>query len=336
MSAAALPDLSRFGSALILKPSSLGDIVHTLPAVRLLKRAFPKLHLRWLSNPEWMPLLEHNTDLDEVIPFPRGRFRGPFSLPALFRWVREFNHSPRQLPEAALDFQGLFRTALLGVLRGAEPVIGLSDARECAPFFYRHVVPVVASTHAVDRYLEVPGAFGVCTDPDQIEFPLPWGDAPAISLPAEFILLHPFARGRGKSLTHEALESLCASLAPRPVVVAGRTHQANPCSGSHVISLVNQTSLAQLVWLTRQARVCISVDSGPMHIAAAVQPSRTLSIHTWSDPRKVGPYNVLAWVWKAGRIAHRCDFSDEEAVNSSTFGPADARRVADFVLQSFF
>jgi ADP-heptose:LPS heptosyltransferase len=57
----------------------------------------------------------------------------------------------------------------------------------------------------------------------------------------------------------------------------------------------------QLIRLIRVARFVISVDSGPMHIAAAVN-DRLLSIHTWTNPRRVGPYNTDAWIWKDGKI----------------------------------
>ncbi len=333
MSGASGVDLARFGSALILKPSSLGDIVLTLPAVSCIKRAFPHLQLRWLCNEEWMPLLEGNSHLAGVIPFPRSRFRGPLALPALVRWVCQFNRMPREKPEIALDFQGLLRSALLGVLRGAQPVMGLSDAREGANFFHKHVVKLKSETHAADRYLELARELGAVVDEEALDWPLPQGVSPAGEIPDDFILLHPYSRGEGKSLEREALQALCDSLAPNIVILAGRVSDPPSITGSHVRSLLNETSIAQLIWLLRRARVIVSVDSGPMHIAAALQPARTLGIHTWSDPRFVGPYDRRALVWKAGRIAHREDFSDAEAASASSFAASNARRLADTVLQ---
>jgi ADP-heptose:LPS heptosyltransferase len=66
-----------------------------------------------------------------------------------------------------------------------------------------------------------------------------------------------------------------------------------------------------------------------MHIAAAVN-DRTLGLYTWSDPRKVGPYNPKAWAWKAGRIAHRPDFTSEEAGTDAEITPDVAKQIADF------
>lgn len=329
-----LIDLRQFASALIIKPSSLGDIVHTLPAVHSIKAAFPHLQLRWLCNTEWMPLLDGNRDLEAVIEFPRKQFHGISALPSLFQWSRELNSQARNLPEVALDFQGLLRSALLGVARGAEPLIGLSDAREGAGKLYRHTVQVNAGDHAVDRYLEMPRALGAAVT--GIEFNLPEGRAPKdVIVPNDAVLIHPYSRGAGKSLPHEVVQTLCDCLAPNPVVVVGRSKDARPLTGGHVLSLVNTTDLHELIWLIRRARGVVSVDSGPMHIASALA-RQTLGIHTWSNPQKVGPYLPASRVWKAGRICHRNELDEAEATSSQHFEMSDARRMADFVLREWF
>ena len=329
-----LVDLNQFASALIIKPSSLGDIVHTLPVVSAIKRAFPHLAMRWLCNTEWMPLLQGNPDLTSVIEFPRRRFHGLSALPGLFQWSRELNAEVRELPEVTLDFQGLLRSALLGVARGSDPLIGLSDAREGAGKLYRHTVAVNPDDHAVDRYLAMARALGA--EVENLCFNLPDGESPKnATVSDDFILVHPYSRGAGKSLRHEVIQSLCDCLAPNHVVLVGRSDDAKTVSGTHVVSLVNATSLSELVWLARHARGVISVDSGPIHIASAVA-RRCLGIHTWSNPRKVGPYLPNSVVWKAGRIAARTDFSDSEVATTQSFDMSDARRMADYVLQEWF
>jgi len=112
--------------------------------------------------------------------------------------------------------------------------------------------------------------------------------------------LHPFARGNGKSLSNRVIEELCQAFAPTRVVVVGQSRQKLD-TPANCIELTNQTSLLQLIRLIRIARFIISVDSGPMHIAAAVN-APLLSIHTWTDPRRVGPYNPDAWIWKNAKI----------------------------------
>lgn len=336
MTARPIVDLAVFKSALVVKPSSLGDIVHTLPAAHFIKRAFPDLRLRWLCNPEWMPLLEGNPDLHEVIPFPRKEFRGLAGLAKFFLWARRLNAAERELPEITLDFQGLLRSAIVSIARGSDPVIGLSDAREGACSLYRETVPVDRRSHAVDRYLTLVRALGVPAPADEVDFLLPQGVAPdGLKLPAKFIVLHPFSRGRGKSLSTTCIQALCDCLAPRPIVIVGQCEQAETFAGPHVTSLLNRTSLSELIWILRHSHGCVSVDSGPMHIAAAVQP-RTLGIHTWSDPRRVGPYPASAVVWKAGRIAHRSQFTDAEAAEDRQVETGDSRRIADYVIREWY
>ena len=326
-----LPSLRDFRSALIVKPSSLGDIVHTLPAVHALRQAHPHLKLRWLANTEWTPLIQGSPLIDEVIPFPRKQFRGLAGLLRFWNWRRGWMQMPREQPEIVLDFQGLLRSGVVSSWRGSRTVVGLSDAREGAGWFYQHTVPVDAGAHAVDRYLEMPRAFGISIGPEDIAFPLAEGSAPtkAVLDWKNSLVVHPWSRGEGKSLSDEALEALCAALAPLPVILVGMHAGARIPQAAHVTDLSHQTSLQELVWVMRQARGVISVDSGPMHIAAAVNP-RVLGLHTWSDPRKVGPYPAQAQVWKAGVIAPRGELTPEQCVDTRMISPADARAMGEW------
>ena len=176
----------------------------------------------------------------------------------------------------------------------------------------------------MQRYLKLVADLGVSVE-GALEFPLPMGDRP-LALPKGgcpqasgltsagedrqeacpppgspgFLLLHPFSRGHDKSLAQEDLESLCVQLQPIPVVVVGRS-ELKLNLPENCISLLNQTSISELIWLIRHADFTLSVDSGPMHIAAAMT-GRLLGIHTWTDPRIVGPCHPEAWVWKNGAL----------------------------------
>jgi ADP-heptose:LPS heptosyltransferase len=326
----ALPDLQNFASALIVKPSSLGDIVHTLPAVHAIKAAHPHLKLRWIAKPEWLPLIEGSPDVDEAVPFPQKDFRGLRGAAKALRWGVQWNTARREVPEVVLDFQGLLRSGMISAARGSRPILGLSDAREGALRFYDQVIPVDANAHAVDRYLAMVRALGI--EPASVEFPLPDGSPVEQALPEDFVLVHPYSRGSGKSLGSNELQVLCECLSTMPVVVVGVSAEAPAVRGAHVTDLTNQTTLLQLIWLMRRAKQIISVDSGPMHIGAAVN-EHTLGIHIWSDPRKVGPYGAKARVWKSGRIAHRTELTAEECESDHSFTEGDARRLADYLLK---
>ena len=288
---------------MIIKPSSLGDIVHTLPAVALVADAHPEAEITWVINPEFAPLLRGNPDVDHIHIFPRGEFRGLGAATSLRPWLKI---TKKLQPDVALDFQGLLRSALIAKMSGAKEIYGMSDAREGARFFYKRTAKVNRREHAVERYLKLAELAGAHIG-DALRCPLPTGDTlPRFDEFPPFILLHPFARGNGKSLTNRVIEEICVAFGPTRVVVVGKTNRAIDVA-ENCVELTNQTSLLQLVRLIRVARFIISVDSGPMHIAAAVN-APLLSIHTWTDPRRIGPYNPDAWVWKNGKIMRVSEF----------------------------
>jgi heptosyltransferase I len=312
-------------SVLVIKPSSLGDIVHTLPAVHFLKTTFRDADFYWIANSEWMPLLQDNADLKTVIPFPRSRFRGASGIVEFVRWCSEISHLK---PDLVLDFQGLIRSAWIARSAKGRRILGLSDAREAAGYHYHERVDVDASHHAVDRYVQLARFAGADTSGPAC-FPLPRGRAiPSLELPDRFLVLHPFARGIAKSLTSEEIFEFTRLLAPHPIFIVGQSDEYFAVS-RNAISLVNQTDLLQLIWLLRGASFIISVDSGPMHIAAAITPD-LLSIHTWTDPRLVGPYNPDAWIWKNQRIEQVRAIADEVRSKRSR-GRPNLFQIAKFV-----
>jgi ADP-heptose:LPS heptosyltransferase len=289
-------------SILIIKPSSLGDIVHTLPAVSAIRDAHPRAVITWIINPEWVPLLRGNSDVNHVHIFPRGEFRGLGASRSLLPWIRK----TREIrPDIALDFQGLLRSALMAKVSGAKEVYGMNDGREFSRLFYKRSAKVNRREHAVERYLKLAEMVGAKVG-DALRCPLPSGDVlPRFDEWPPFILLHPFSRGDSKSLSNRCIEEICRAFAPTRVVVVGQSiRKINP--PENCVELTNQTSILQLIRLIRTASFIISVDSGPIHIAAAVT-DRLLSIHTWTDPRRVGPYNPDAWIWKHGKIIRVSD-----------------------------
>ncbi|HMJ07042.1 MAG TPA: glycosyltransferase family 9 protein [Chthoniobacterales bacterium] len=319
-----------YRSILIIKPSSLGDVIHTLPAVAAIRDAHPHAEITWVINPEWASVLRGNHDVNHVHLFPRGDFRGLGAPASLLAWYRK---TRRLQPEIAVDFQGLLRSALIARASGAREIFGMSDGREGSRLFYHHIAKVTRQDHAVERYLKLAQLTGATVD-GPLRCPLPTGDRlPRFDEHPPFILLHPFARGHRKSLSLDVIEAFCDALAPARVVVVGRSRRRLQ-PPDNCIELTDQTSLLELIRLIRAAHYTISVDSGPMHIAAALT-NRLLSIHTWTDPRRVGPYNAEAWVWKNGRLLR---VGELEAAGKMRGGRAfkrnDVLAVAKLILDS--
>ena len=319
--------LANLKSILIIKPSSLGDVVHTLPAVALLRDAHPHAEISWVINREFAPLLRGNSDVNHVQVFPRREFRGLGATGNLFRWWRT---TKLLRPDLALDFQGLLRSALIARISGAREIYGMSDGREGSRWFYHRVARVDRHAHAVERYIKLAECAGA-TVGDSLRWPIPTGDPlPRFDDYPPFILLHPFARGGGKSLSTALIQEFCRAFSPSRVVTVGQSqHKIEP--PENCIELTNQTSLLQLIWLIRAARFVVSVDSGPMHIAAAVTDN-LLSIHTWTDPRRVGPYNPDAWVWKNGRLFRVSELGAAKIKRRGRrFKPKDVLAIAELI-----
>src|SRR5260370_11566036 len=145
-------------SILIIKPSSLGDIVHTLPAVAAIRDAHRKASITWVMNPEFTPLLRGSPDVNHIHVFPRREFGGLGAPVSMMPWLKE---TRKLRPDLALDFQGLLRSAFIARVSGAKEVYGMSDGREGSRFFYRRTAKVNRRENAGERYFknaQLPGA----------------------------------------------------------------------------------------------------------------------------------------------------------------------------------
>ena len=254
-------NLSACERILLVKPSSLGDIVHTLPAAEAIHRAAPAAKIDWLVNTEWSPLLEGLPFLNRIIDFPRRDFRGLAGMIRARAWAaKELRPAAYDL---AIDFQGLFRSAYLA-RRGTTKVAGFRHSREGAAFFYDQVVdlPDWDRLHAVDRNLALARALG--SGADDPVFSLPVGSVPSAlpEISGTPVLLHPFSRGEGKSLAVAEVRELCERLAPHPVLLVGipdkPIHDPWP---ANVIDFLGKTNLSELIHLLRLAAWTVSVDS---------------------------------------------------------------------------
>src|SRR5438552_9958652 len=187
----------------------------------------------------------------------------------------------------------------------------MSNAFAGATWFYDRVAQVNRRSHPVERYLRLAECAGA-TVGESLRCSVPSGDPlPRFDAHPPFVLLHPFARGQDKSLSNKVIEEFCQSLAPTRVVVVGQSHRRMH-TPENCIALTRQTSLLQLLWLVRAAKCVVSVESGPIHVAAALTPN-LLSIHSWTDPHRVGPYNPDAWVWKHGQLYRVAELETEKS-----------------------
>ena len=284
---------------LLVKPSSLGDVIHALPVVSAIHAFWPQAELRWLIHPAWRSLVEDHPGVSGTILFPREKFRGPAGWLRSLAWMGTLGD---WRPDLAIDLQGLLRSALFSRISGATRVIGLSDAREGAGFLYHERAVVDSKEHAVRRYLSVLKHLGI-PRPEHPEFMLPAGRPPeGFRIDSPYVVLHPHARGARKNLTKDHVLSFVHGAGWHRVVLVGRGERFEGLP-PNVEDWTNRTDLLELTAILRGSSFTVSSDSGPMHLATALHPRKTLAIHLWSDPCKVGPYFPESLVWKNGRVA---------------------------------
>ena len=261
---------------LVIKPSSLGDVIHALPTVARLRHRYPAAHLAWLINAELSPLLDRCPVINDRILFHR---RTAATWLPLLRQLRGGRF------DLVVDLQGLARSGIFAVATRAPRRLGLGDAREGARLAYTETVPVTRA-HAVDRYLRVADHLGC--EPLPVEFPLGLeGRAPS----RPWIGINPSARWPTKLWGDDKFAELVRQLPRDRVVVTGTAADRQRCEriAQGVRNLAGKTSLLELAETYRQCAVVITNDSGPMHLAAAVG-TPVVAIFGPTDPALTGPY----------------------------------------------
>ncbi len=275
---------------LVVRLSSMGDVIHALPAVASLKHSFPHSHVAWVIRQRWTPLLEGNPFVDEIIPFER-------TLTGIVDTRRELRKNRFDL---AIDFQGLIQSALVAAAARPDRIAGFhrSQVREKgATLFYSLCVQAHAQ-HVVDRNLELVAAAGASSLLHT--FSLPQG-SPEGELPeGRFVLASPLAGWGSKQWPVEFYQELASRL-DVPLVVNGPPDAAEILSkirGAHV----HLSGISGLIYATRCAQAVIGVDSGPLHLAAALSKPG-VAIFGPTDPSRNGPYGGTIRVLRSAGVA---------------------------------
>jgi lipopolysaccharide heptosyltransferase II len=289
---------------LILKPSSLGDVIQALPVLRLLKRRFPESRIYWWIETTLAPLLEADPDLAGVVLFHRRRWASPLNWGELWRsvqWMRA------QQFDWVIDLQSLARSAAFAWLANGGLTIGLDDPREGARGFYDITVRRASfHTHAVEWYLSVLRQLSVPVQSD-FEWIHPRPDIAAAlrrKWPLEqnrWLAIQPGARWLTKRWPVEYFSQVVRDLAARRVfrfVLLGAPEDRSiaesiaSAAPQRCLNLAGQTSLPEMVEWIRASELIITNDTGPMHVAAALGKPM-VAIFGPTEPRRTGPYGHL-------------------------------------------
>jgi lipopolysaccharide heptosyltransferase II len=307
--------MSDYRRILIIKPSSLGDVIHALPTLAALRDRFPSAHITWLVKRQWAGVLERAEGLDRIWPIEPG-------LPG---WLRVVPSLRAVAFDLVIDLQGLFRSGAIAWLTGCPTRIGFANGREGSPLCYtqRVIVPTL-DTHAVDRYLLIASALGatpkgppqfrtrLCSiDREQIAQLLKdCGLAPG----SRWIAINVSGRWDTKRWPPERFAAVADALQEErlgPVALIGsrddRAATQAVLRSMHTtpIDLTGQTSPELLPALLASASLLLTNDSGPMHIAAAMG-TPVVALFGPTSPLRTGPYGAEHRVLRSGVPCSPC------------------------------
>ena len=324
---------------LLVKLSAIGDVIHTLPALAALRRCYPDADITWVVEEAAADLLSGHPDLNRVLvlrrktwmkDLRRGRITAP--LREMQAFLRELRGRPYDL---VIDFQGLFKSAVIVLLSGGKRKLGYDSLQEGSGLFYNEKIPEEMGKHAVDRYLDfVRYLSGGGRDDGETACPA--------AAPEFTIVIGDKERRRVAALLHEHAEILNATDCGREGTTSGRREKSkgrfvavNPVAfwetklwedkkfadlcdrirqelgigviltggeagpldriralmKTEAVNLGGKTTLRELAFLYSEAALVITTDTGPMHLAAAVE-TQVVALFGPTDPARTGPYGL--------------------------------------------
>lgn len=326
-----------YSNILVIKMSSLGDVIHTLPFVAALRKRFPKAKITWLVQPQFAAFLPEPPMVDEIIYFDKARFLR-LTWGEKWQYFKKMHTLLRQPHfDLVLDMQGLFKSAVLAFLTGCPTRLGYCQMREGSGLVSKAIVGAHAHEHVIERYLDVARYLGAQVD--KIEFPLPslakdWERVKPKLIcrgwqeqKSGYVVLVPGARWQTKIypplLWAELAGLLCRE--GTDVVLAGSPEdiplgeQLTQSWLKHeddrrgkLLNLIGQTDLRELGALIQHSKFYFSADTGPLFIATALKKPLA-AVYGPTRPERTGPYGfkgatvLAAPVPCAGCLRKECD-----------------------------
>jgi heptosyltransferase I len=304
---------------LILKQSSLGDVIHTLPVAHAIKRCNPECTIGWVVQKPFKGLLECDPAVDNVFPIEipstsdphAGKFAFFKAVMATIKYLRrlrkQFLYNPY---DVVLDLHASIRSAMIGLTSPGGYRVGFKDAREFNPLFQHHkiIVPETA-VHAVDKnllfceYLKCPAVqkdFTLYTDPNDEENVANFLKRSGWHADKAIIYINPCARWVSKYWSVQNWSILCDKLIHETgclIVMAGSRQDKTYISSiaelmtEKPVIAAGSLSLPEIAALLHKSSVYVGLDSGPMHMAALAGVP-VVALFGPTHPERVKPYGV--------------------------------------------
>lgn len=314
-----------YSNILLIKMSSLGDVIHTLPFIAVLRKRFPKAKITWLVHPQFAAFLPDPPLVDQVLYFDKVKFNH-MGWKEKFHYFQEMRTQLRTRHfDLVIDLQGLFKSAVLAFLTGCPERIGYCEMREGSGLVSKAITGPHAKDHVIERYLDVARYLGC--DVNGIDFPMPdlsdaWKQvrtkltATGLNLPEikvtaakvttsetaatvsteNYVVIVPGARWETKVYPAAHFAKLAQLLLAEGtrVVLAGSKDDA--AFGKEIMALtpgvtnlIGQTSLRELGALIQHSKFYFSADTGPLFIATAFKKP-LVAVYGPTRPERTGPY----------------------------------------------
>lgn len=311
---------------LMIRPSALGDVCRTVPALASLKAAFPAALIDWVVHQAYLPVVAAHPALHRAIAFPRGRFRAwwrrPWIIGEMLSWGNQLRRGQYDM---VFDLQGLARSGVMAWATRAPRRVGFRSAREFGWLGSNRRIEGPKATHTVDQMLELLSAEGIEPVHDMRLFAqeqdaawwAAWSDDRGFVAKSRYAVLAPTARWESKRWPLDRWAQLLRPLAERGyerIVVLGapeEVEQVRPllesleaCDVGSVVDLVGRTSIGQTMAVIQRAGLVVANDSAPLHMAVGFDRP-CIGLFGPTDPAFVGPYRrsravVRKWQPKPG------------------------------------
>jgi heptosyltransferase-1 len=304
---------------LLVKLSSFGDVLHTLPALEALRTVYPSAQITWLVEAAYVPLLTGHPGLDEIWEAPRlhpGELLSGSNPARLRRLLKLLRSRPFDL---VLDVQGLLKSAVWVALARSPRKVGYDRTREGSYLaLTERVQPYDPEAHAVLRYLNLAHYLGAPSGLPRFHLSLDAGVDLGTLLPdaagQPLAVIHPGARWASKLWPPASWARLAEWLSrDRELQVAVTGSRADEAlaarivqeSQSPVLNLAGRTSLAELAGILRRARLAVTTDTGAMHLAAALG-TPLVALFGPTAPWRTGPFGDQHHVVRLGLSCSPC------------------------------
>ena len=293
---------------LIVKLSSIGDVLHATATVHNLRLHFPTIHITWLVSPPASVLLEDNPDVDELLIWDRrvfdaAAYRADFKT--LWRTLREASRLlSSKTFDVTIDLQGLLLTGILSRMSGAPRRIGIHERHEGNSLFMTELAEDTREPHKVLRYLTALRAFNIYDCAPNLILNVPKTLEPfaenflssrGIDLQKPILFVALRTTWETKNWSPDFYAQVLAQLPANVQIIFSGAKEDEPFI-EHVRSRIGRTSLStagevnllELAALFKLATLLLTGDTGPLHMAEAVG-LKTVSLWGATNPKMFGP-----------------------------------------------